>query len=270
MENKDDILNNLVAILEGEGYRDETIRCYKNSLNRILRKNKSYDLSSDEFKKQLKLIKNKTELSQVINSIRKLKKSGIDIKVPKEEELKDIIKNKKRNRHKSYEPYKLKNALNSINRLRDEKYKLAYRLMLNSGLRAFELDKLTKSDITFSDKGIVIKVNDGKGGKEGSVNCLKDPYLEKKLSEFLICKDDKEKLFYNKSKMQNKAQELGFTCHDLRRAYAKLVKREAERNIECEDIELKKEMVKEEIMKALRHSKFDTSKKYIYSRRIKI
>lgn len=270
MYSRDDILEKLEMILRREEYRDETIRCYKNSLNRILKKSGTSDLTSDKFKEQLKFIKNKTELSQIVNSIRKLNKINLDIKIPREEYLKEIIKNKKRNRHKGYEPYKLKDALNSINRLRNEKYKLGYRLMIASGLRVFELSNLKKEDIKISSEGIEIHVTDGKGGKEATVNCLKDDYLREKLLEFLQDKEPGKKIFYNKSKMQNKANELGFTCHDLRRAYAKLVKKEAEKNIKCDDYELKQEMVKEAVMKALRHEKYDTSKRYIYSRRIKI
>lgn len=270
MYSRDEVLEKLEIILRREGYRDETIRCYRNSLKRILKKSGTNDFTSDKFKEQLKLIKNKTELSQIVNSIRKLKTIDLNIKIPKEEDLKEIIKNKKRNRHKGYEPYKLKDALNSINRLRNDKYKLGYRLMIASGLRVFELSNLQKEDIKISPEGIEIYVGDGKGGKEAAIKCLRDEYLEKKLLEFLNDKEPGKKIFYNKGKMQNKAKELGFTCHDLRRAYAKLVKKEAEKNIKCDDYELKQEMVKEAVMKALRHEKYDTSKRYIYSKRIKV
>ena len=137
-----------------------------------------------------------------------------------------FIKNKSENRHKSYEPYELNDRLRRINRIRDEKLRLAYRLMIVSGLRVFEVEALIKEDIEIKNNDIFVTVRDGKGGKYGEVKCLEDKYLSNKLKNFLQDKDNDEKLFYATRTMQAKAQELGFKCHDLRRAYAKLVKKE--------------------------------------------
>ena len=265
-------VENLDKILEVElrkkRLRDNTIRCYKSAFNNFF-KRIDYD-NKDLIINNLTKVKNKTELSQIINSIRTLKNSTSYFKFIDEDILKDIIKNKCENKHKSYEPYLLSDKLKRINKIRDEKYRLAFRLMLVSGLRVFEVENLKKDDIEINDNEIIVTVIDGKGGKYGEVKCLEDKYLSKKLKEFLKDKTSDEKLFYTKIAMQKKAQELEFKCHDLRRAYSKLVKK----NLLNELVEInedeKEKIIEEEVKIALRHSRFETSKKYLYSKRIKV
>lgn len=258
-----------IKILDNElnkmDLRDNTKRCYKNAFAKFIRNNKESDILEG-----LKSIKNKTALSQVVNSIRIIQQANNNINIIDEDELKLIIKNKSRNRHKSYEPYELKDALRKINALRNDKYKLAYRLMIASGLRVFEIESLEKDDIKFNGDDIFVTVRDGKGGKFGEVKCLEDKYLSKKLKGFLVYKESKDKIFYSKSVMQEKANKLGFKCHDLRRAYAKLVKKELVNNlVEVEKSE-KEKIIEKEVKTALRHSKFETSKRYLYSKRIEV
>lgn len=260
--------NEYIKILDNElnkiELRDNTKRCYKNSFIKFLKNNKDSDILDG-----LKSINNKTELSQVINSIRIIQQTNNNIKIIPEEELKSIIKNKSNNRHKSYEPYKLKDALRK-NALRNDKYKLAYRLMLVSGLRVFEIEALEKDDIKFNGDDIFVIVRDGKGGKFAEVKCLEDKYLSKRLKDFLVDKESKDKIFYSKSVLQEKANKLGFTCHDLRRAYAKLVKKEFNNNLIEVARNEKEKIIEEEVKIALRHSKFETSKRYLYSKRIEV
>ena len=138
-----------INILENEltkkKLRDNTKRCYLSSFKRFIRKNR--DSKNNDILNNLKSIKNKTELSQVINSIRLIQDNNKNINIIPEDDLKSIIKNKSENRHKSYEPYELKDRLRRINRIRDEKLRLAYRLMIVSGLRVFEVEALIKEDI---------------------------------------------------------------------------------------------------------------------------
>lgn len=261
-------INVLENELNKKTLRENTKRCYLTSFKRFFynnKKNKSNDILNT-----LKAIKNKTELSQVINSIRLIQNNNKNISIIPESSLKEIIKNKPNNRHKSYEPYELSDKLRRINKIRDEKLRLAYRLMIVSGLRVFEVEALVKEDIEINNNDIVITVRDGKGGKFGEVKCLEDKYLSKKLKDFLEDKVDDEKVFYAVRTMQNKAQELGFKCHDLRRAYAKLVKKELMKELVEIPEEEKEKIIEEEIKVALRHSKFETSKKYLYSKRIKV
>ena len=256
-----------------KGYRQRSIDEYKNSFNKmysyLLRE---YDeINKESIYKYLKSIKNKTELSRVVNAIRILENTESKFNCFSESELKEIISNKSDSKPKSYEPYTLDNARRKINTIRDKKYKLAYRLMIVSGARVFEVEELKKEDIIFNDnKTITLKIKDGKGGKSATINCLKDDYLFKELKCFVENKLDEENLFYSKIAMQKKAQKLGFKCHDLRRAYSKLAQKEIKEEVidflDCE----KDVIVKEEIKKAMRHSKFETSEGYLYSRRIEV
>ena len=254
-------------------YRQRTIDEYKNSFNRMyscLLKN--YDeINKESIYKYLKSIKNKTELSRVINAIRILENTESKFNCFSNSELKEIISNKSDNKPKSYKSYTLDNARRKINTIRDKKYKLAYRLMIVSGARVFEVAALKKEDIIFNDnKTITLKIKDGKGGKSATINCLKDDYLFKELKCFLDDKLDEENIFYSKIAMQKKAQKLNFKCHDLRRAYSKLVQKEIKEEV-TDFLESEKDViVKNEIKKAMRHSKFETSESYLYSKRIEV
>lgn len=262
------LVDNLEGELKKKNLRDNTIRCYKSAFYNFI-KDINYNDENIVLNK-LTEVKNKTELSQIINSIRTLKDGNFSFEFLEEKALKDIIKNKSNNRHKSYEPYELKDALRKINALRNDKYKLAYRLMLVSGLRVFEISNLTKDNIKFTDDKIIISVVDGKGGKDATVKCLEDKYLSEKLKKFLDSKKSNEKVFYSKRILQEKAKELKFECHDLRRAYAKLVKNNLDDNLIENDVLERQKIIEEKVKVALRHSKFETSKRYLYSRRIEV
>lgn len=263
-----DLIDNLEEELRKKKLRDNTIRCYKSAFHNFIK-----DINYNDEKivlDKLNKVKNKTELSQIINSIRTLKDLNYSFDFLDEEKLKSIIKNKENNKHKNYEPYELKDALRKINALRNDKYKLAYRLMTVSGLRVFEISNLTKNNIRFENDKIIISVIDGKGGKNAEVECLEDKYLNEKLKKFLEGKSSEEKVFYSKSILQEKAKKLNFKCHDLRRAYSKLVKKKLLNELVEVEEDKKEKIIEEEVKTALRHSKFETSKKYLYSKRIKV
>lgn len=254
-------------------YRQRSIDEYKNSFNKmyscLLREHD--EINKESISKYLKSIKNKTELSRAVNVIRILENTESTFNCFSDSELKEIISNKSDNKPKSYEPYTLDTARRKINTIRDKKYKLAYRLMIVSGARVFEVADLKKEDIIFNDdKTLTLKIKDGKGGKYADINCLKDDYLFKELKCFLADKLYEENIFYSKIAMQKKAQKLNFKCHDLRRAYSKLVQKEIKEEV-IDFLDSEKDLiVKEEIKKAMRHSKFETSQGYLYSKRIKV
>lgn len=254
-------------------YRQRSIDEYKNSFNRMYSYLLSHykEINKETISKYLKSVKNKTELSRAVNVIRILENTQSKFNCFSDSELKEIISNKSNNKPKSYEPYTLDTARRKINTIRDKKYKLAYRLMIVSGARVFEVADLKKEDIIFNnDKTITLQIKDGKGGKGAAIKCLKDGYLFKELKVFLEDKLDEENIFYSKIAMQKKAQKLGFKCHDLRRAYSKLVEKEIKEEV-TDFLESEKDViVKDEIKKAMRHSKFETSEGYLYSRRIEV
>lgn len=256
-----------------EEYREQTIKRYNQTFSCMYNHfvvNKK-EINNKNLNEYLVNIKNKTELSRAVNVIRILKEFEETFNCFSSSELKKIISEKSNNRHRPYDPYSLSEVKRKINTIRDKKYKLGFRLMIVSGLRVFELSELKKQDIIFnSDKTITLKVLNGKGGKAAEIKCLKDDYLHKELQEFLEDKLEEEKVFYSKIAMQKKALHLRFKCHDLRRAYSKLVEKEIQENTKDFPEDEQKEILEEELKEAMRHSKIDTSYSYINSKRIEI
>ncbi|MDF3003234.1 MAG: hypothetical protein K0Q48_3353 [Bacillota bacterium] len=105
-----------------------------------------------------------------------------------------------------------------VNRLGNERLKLAFRLQYRSGLRISEIAALEKEDILFGDSGkIRLKVTSGKGRKSRSVDVVDDSYLYKRLKLHLDSIDDQEPLFYSESYLKKKAAAYDIKTHDLRR-----------------------------------------------------
>lgn len=106
-----------------------------------------------------------------------------------------------------------------INRLNNEKLKLAFRLQYRSGLRIGEIAALDKDeDILFNDDGsITLCVRSGKGRKERTVDVVDDEYLYTRLKAHFEGLSEEEVPFYSESYLLKKANEHGIQTHDLRR-----------------------------------------------------
>lgn len=106
-----------------------------------------------------------------------------------------------------------------INRLNNEKLKLAFRLQYRSGLRIGEIAELDKDrDIIFDDIGkITLRVRLGKGRKSRTVEVVDDPYLYSRLKAHIEGLNEGEAIFYSESYLKKKAFEYGIRTHDLRR-----------------------------------------------------
>ncbi|MDM0613094.1 MobM family relaxase TcpM, partial [Clostridium perfringens] len=65
-----------------------------------------------------------------------------------------IIKNKKKNNRKPTTEKNLIDIERKVNRVRKKNYRLAYKLMLESGLRVHEVAALKKDDFSF-DKNLI-------------------------------------------------------------------------------------------------------------------
>ncbi len=207
------------------------------------------------------LFRTKNEYSAIKNGLKWLAKYDADFQIPSEAEFK-AISSKKRNRSKkSKKVIYLKPTQRKINQISNEKLKYAYRLALISGLRVSELADLEADDITLQNGSILVRVKKGKGGHGGIIECQPDTYLYERLPDFLAeCSEGK--IFYSESYMRECADKLGMECHDLRRIYA-ITTRNA----------LKQEMTVQEanevVQKQLRHSRFSTTKRYLFNRKLK-
>lgn len=168
--------------------------------------------SFDDYVKTL----NSKQLSKFKNSVEKMPLAD------KEKYLEICInqfKNAPKYHPKFKDVFKLKTVENKINRLKSNRLKTAFRLQEISGLRIAELANLTAEDIKIAQDGeMVIHVKKGKGSKERFVRVFKDDYV----LDQLINLDPKKngKLFCSKKYMLEKAKQLGFKTHDLRKTYA--------------------------------------------------
>ena len=114
----------------------------------------------------------------------------------------------------------LKDIKNRIKTIRDKKLKLSYETMLTSGLRVSELSQIKKEDCSINDNSIVMWFC-AKGGNKESV-VISDKRIIDKLKDLINSTENNAKVYYSSNYLQTKARELGFMCHDLRRAFAKV------------------------------------------------
>lgn len=116
---------------------------------------------------------------------------------------------------------KVRNLENSINRMKNKRLKLAFRLQEIGGLRVQELSNLTIDDISINKDTdrIIISVKNGKGGKDRTVKCLYDKWVLDNLIQLEPRKN--EKLFYSSGYMATQARKIcNFHTHDLRKVFA--------------------------------------------------
>ncbi|EDT14182.1 site-specific integrase [Clostridium perfringens] len=216
-----------------------SIRDRNSAINKIFENFNNLDdvsvITKDKILDNLNSTKFKTKLSAGVNAIRFLKEHNLDFDFPSENELKEIIKNKKKN------------------------YRLAYKLMLESGLRVHEVVALKKDDFSFDKNLITINLREAKGNKLCSIE-LENKYLSKNISEFIETKSEDERVFPHMRYLQEQATKMGIKCHDLRRGFAKRTYKEELENDSPRSEALDKTRIK------LRHTISDTTKIYLNSK----
>lgn len=142
---------------------------------------------------------------------------------------------------------------NKIKHLKNERLKLSFQMLTATGLRVSELAQITPAHCVIKNESLSFRFI-AKGGKENTSTVLKSdhPELYEQLNELIIHTNPERKIFYSSSYLQKQAKRLGFTCHDLRRA--------------CAKIEYKKSRSKAEVKKKLRHSTVKTTNIYLNSK----
>lgn len=166
-------------------------------------------------------IKNRKEVSNLKNAIKLLQSRGVIEDEGYLSEIYKIHKLKPKHHRISEEQFKLLNTQNAINRMKNKRLKIAYRLQLISGLRISEISSLTSDDIEIDENNrLYIHVRHGKGDKYRLVECLPDVWVSEELKQL---EERKEKLFYTKKYMMDIATKLNFHTHDLRKCYASIV-----------------------------------------------
>lgn len=264
---KYDVLEGLKEYLEKE-YGKNTAKKYYAAAVKLFRDD--YDLTvsginEEGIKERMNRIRGKNEFSAAKQAVLGLKKVYPDISIPDEAWLREESLHRKNRSKKKTKTIDLDATQRKINQIADKKLKFAFRLAMDSGLRVSELAEVRPEDLTFKDGEIYVNVTHGKGGSNGIVKCQKDPYLYEHLQEYIKERPDQEeeKLFYASNTMQKKAHDLGIECHDLRRICAITLRNE-----------LKKEMPVEEanaqVQEQLRHSRFSTTKRYLFNRKLRV
>lgn len=157
---------------------------------------------------------------------------------------------------KKYRKLKVVNYItidNKIKHLKNEKLKLSFQMLTATGLRVSELAQITPAHCVITDESLAFRFT-AKGGSINTVTLSKaeHPELYKRLKKQITRTKTESKVFYSVGYLQKQAQKLGFTCHDLRRASAKL--------------EYQKSRSKAEVMKKLRHSAIKTTNIYLNSK----
>jgi integrase len=122
-----------------------------------------------------------------------------------------------------------------------------------TGLRVSELAGVAAEDCKITDEAVVFSFV-GKGGKAAkvTVNADDSPQLHERLKVLIEGTPTGKKVFYSAMYLQTNAKKLGFGCHDLRRAYAKL--------------EYQKCRNKAAVSEKLRHSNKRTTNIYLKSK----
>ncbi|MDM0461653.1 MobM family relaxase TcpM [Clostridium perfringens] len=240
-----------------------SIRDRNSALNKIFENFNNLDdvsvITKDKILDNLNSIKFKTKLSAGVNAIRFLKGQNLDVDFPSEDELKEIIKNKKKNNRKPTVEKNLIDIERKVNRVRKKNYRLAYKLMLESGLRVHEVSALKKEDFSFDKNLITINLREAKGNKLCSIE-IENKYLSKNISEFVETKSEDERVFPHMRYLQEQATKMGIKCHDLRRGFAKRTYKEELENDSPRSEALDKTRIK------LRHTRSDTTKIYLNSK----
>lgn len=142
---------------------------------------------------------------------------------------------------------------NKIKHLKNEKLKLSFQMLTATGLRVSELAQITPAHCVIKSESLSFRFI-AKGGNLNTVTLSKsdNPELYERLKELITHTSPQRKIFYSSSYLQKQAKRLGFTCHDLRRA--------------CAKIEYKKSQSKAEVKKKLRHSTVKTTNIYLNSK----
>ena len=130
---------------------------------------------------------------------------------------------------------------------------MCYQTLSETGLRVSELSQIKKKEVKVDDNIIQFSFT-GKGGyKETTTLSREDnPKLFQELKNMIQDTKPGQKVFYSANYLQSKAKELGFQCHDLRRAFSKL--------------EYKKTKSKTEVQEKLRHKDAKTTDIYLKSK----
>jgi len=240
-------------------YRPSTANTYYKKLCTLFEGQSLTDtanaLNIDKILDNLSTIKHKNRFSQSKNAfLHFCKFQNISLPADTLETIEQLGKST-RKKHRKLSNVEFAEVDKKIKHIRNKKLKLSYQTIIATGLRVSELASISPKDCTISDDTITFAFI-GKGGASElvEIDATTYPKLYRDIKEIIQSSshNQNKRLFYSVNFLQRKVKELGFGCHDLRRAFAKL--------------EYKKCKSKTQIMEKLRHSSFKTTKIYLKSK----
>lgn len=205
-----------------------------------------------DIENQLRLIKTRNDVISAKQGLLALKELYPELQLP--ESLSEISKHKRNVKKRKFEPVSLQSIQGRINNAKSPEYRLAYELMLATGLRVSEVAQITPDSVqTLVNGSVEIKIDCMKGGKAGS-KILEPGRAANMLIEAV--KAGNGTLLPSAHSLQLEADRLGIECHDLRRAYARIKHKEL-----LADIGAYK--ANEEVRKLMGHKEMKTTQKYL-------
>ena len=210
-------------------------------------------LDIDKILGKLGEIKHKNYFSQSKNAfLHFCEFKGIKLSDKVLENIKELEQGTKK-KYRKMKVTHYKSVDSKIKHSKNKKLKLSFQVMSATGLRVSELASLISANCTITADEITFSFI-GKGGASEAVTLKKTdkPKLYENVKELIENTPPNKKIFYSAIYLQNKAKEMGFRPHDLRRAYAKL--------------EYKKTGSKTHVRDKLRHSSVKTTNIYLRSK----
>lgn len=251
-----DVLRKYRSYLE-EKYSKETARTYYIRLCNLFEGQDIFgngsNLNIEKVLNNLANIEHKNHFSQCKNALlHYCEFMNISLPVDVLNDIKEL-ENKTRKKYRKQKPVDFNLLDKKIKHIQNRKLKLSFQAMLATGLRVAEVAGVKPSDCVISDNEIIFSII-AKGGDSESVTIQKSEYpkLYQNMKELIEKTLSNKKVFYSAVYLQSQAKELDFSCHDLRRCFAK--------------IEYKKRKSKEEVMKKLRHSSLKNTNIYLKSK----
>jgi len=243
-----------------EEYRPSTAEKFHAKIATLLKGQSISDtaqkLDIDKILEKLSQIKHKNYFSQSKNAfLHFCKFQNIELSAHQLEAIKDLeLKTHKKRRQLKTIDYK--EIEKKIKRIKNQRLKLSYQVMLVTGLRVSELADISLGNCTVEKNEITLNFTAKGGGKDVvAISITEYPNLYQELKGLIenqLLENQEKKLFYSVNYLQRKAKPLGFGCHDLRRTFAKL--------------EYKKSSSKPYVMEKLRHKSLKATNIYLRSK----
>lgn len=239
--------------LEGV-YAAQTAETYYKRLSNLFEGQPLTDTTSrldiDKVMEILQGIKYKNHFSQTKNAfLHFCKFQNINLSVDTLMKIRQLERDTKK-KHRRIKPIDFNEVDKTINHIKNKKLKLCFQVMMATGLRVSEISSITKDGCIALNNNIAFNFV-AKGGEKDTIILLQIEYLEltDDIKELIMNAKADKKIFYSAVYLQMKAKEHGFTCHDLRRIFARL--------------EYKKCGSKVEVAEKMRHTNIKNTSRYL-------